>query len=105
MYQNTIEQAILDLFTKLYCAEYASKLRIQELKDRDEVIGYSLELSLNNTDKPLYISAEGTIDQFLVIVENELRTRRLDRVDFYSGYQVDLDEINNTKKCQETNKL
>lgn len=97
MYQSNIEQAIRDLFNKLYCVEYTSKMRIRELKDREEVIGYSLELSMNNAEKPLYISAEGSLDQFLKIIENEIRTRRLDRVDFYNGYQVDIDQINNTR--------
>lgn len=88
MTTQELEQAIRDSIEKLYKAKYVSRLIVKEIKDRDTVIGYTLTLDMNNRDKPIYMSREGTPEQFLAYIHEELRVRQLIRVDYYDGYQI-----------------
>lgn len=89
---SQLEQAIQDLIVELYCKVYKPRIIVREIKDKKEVIGYTLVLSLNNREKALTISSDGTPEQFLKRVREELRSRRLDSVDYYNGYQLDPDK-------------
>ena len=88
MTMEDLEQAILDIVKKSYCAEYKGKLKVSELKDDNNVIGYHLTLGLNNIDKPITINREGDVCNFLKFVESELRKRHLHYSTYSFGYKV-----------------
>jgi hypothetical protein len=83
-----LEQAILDIIKEVYCARYTAKLKVKELKDGDEVIGYHLELGMNNVDKPITINKEGTVEDFLKCIKDELRLRHLHYTTYSLGYKA-----------------
>lgn len=83
-----LEQAILDIIKEVYCARYTAKLKVKELKDGDEVIGYHLELGMNNVDKPITINKEGTVEDFLKCIKDELRLRHLNYTTYSLGYKA-----------------
>lgn len=83
-----LERVILDMILEIYKARYNSKIKIVELKDQDSVIGYHLELGMNNIDKPITINKEGTICDFIKCVEQELHNRRLNDTIYSLGYKV-----------------
>lgn len=88
MQTQEIEQVIRDYFEQIYKAKYVSRLSVKEIKDRDEVIGYTLTLDMNNRDKPITMSSDGTPEQFLAYIYEEIRSRQLIRVDYYDGHQI-----------------
>lgn len=78
-----LEVAIGDLIKQIYCKEYVGKMKLVELLTYSGGhLGYKLTLGLNNVDKPLIISYEGTETQFLGYLEKELRSRHLETVIF-----------------------
>ena len=79
-----IEQAILDIFKRIYCKEYISKLKVTVLSSE----GYNLMLAMNNKDKPININYEGTVENFLKFVEEELRQRHFNTDTYSRGYKV-----------------
>ncbi len=88
MTTEDIEQAILDLIKEIYCSTYISKLKVRELKDEaNNVIGYHLELGMNNVDKPITINKEGTIEEFLKCIRAELSVRHLRDTTYSLGYK------------------
>jgi hypothetical protein len=83
-----LEQAILDLIRETYCEQYIAKLKVSELKDGTEVVGYHLMLGMNNIDKPITINKEGTVEDFLKCIREELRARHLNSTTYSLGYKV-----------------
>ena len=82
-----LEQAIRDIIRNVYCSEYCGRL-ILKIKEDCGIKSYNLILGLNNVDKPLVISCQGHDAFFLKYVEKELRSRHLDFVSFFMGYQI-----------------
>lgn len=94
MSTKEIEQAILDMFKKIYCAEYTGKIDVIPLYesftfpgDQPKVCGYTLRLGLNREERPLNIACDGTPEQFLKYVEKELHERNLVRTDYFTAIQ------------------
>lgn len=84
MTTTEIEQATLDIIKKVYCKEYISKLKVDELVDG----GYSLMLAMNNRDKPIYINYGGTAEEFLKFIKEELRYRHFNTDTYSKGYKA-----------------
>ena len=78
-----IEQAVLDIIERIYCAKYVGKLSVKQWAH-----GYSLTLGLNNTERPIYIMGEGTEEEFLKLVEKELKFMGLDRTKYFFGVKI-----------------
>lgn len=85
MTTQELEQAILESFITINKVKYIGRIKVIEHKDHD---GYTLVLGLNNNEKELTMSCDGTAEQFLSFIRKEIRERQLCRVDYYSGYQV-----------------
>lgn len=77
-----LEQAILDLIRKYYCAEYDQKIKVIKIPT-----GYILKLSLNNHEYPYSIVFEGTDQEFLEGIKNDLLNSHFDHVDYFYGYK------------------
>ena len=88
MTMEELEQVILDLIKEVYCVKYIAKLKVKELKGENKVIGYHLELGMNNVDKPITINKEGTIEDFLKCIREELRLRHLHYTTYSLGYKA-----------------
>lgn len=86
MTTTELEQAVLSIIRELYCKEYISKLKVTELIDNEEHIGYILELALNNAFKPLSIIVDGSELDFLKRIRKELQNRRLDATTYSIGF-------------------
>lgn len=56
--------------------------------DNEEIVGYHLELGMNNVDKPITINVEGTVKEFLKRIREELRLRHLHYTTYSLGYKV-----------------
>lgn len=88
-----LEQAILELFRNIYQAEYKSGIKVKELMTWDNKHrGYELILDLNNREKPLFISYEGTDKEFLKFLDKELRFMALNRTKYFFGYKFNCKE-------------
>lgn len=83
-----LEQAILDLIKEVYCVKYISKLKVSELRDNNNIIGYHLELGMNNEDKPITMNKEGSKEEFLDFIRDELRHRYLHHTIYSLGYKT-----------------
>lgn len=98
MTTKELEQAILDFITKVYCKKYTGKIKVIETFSDDIHLGYILKLGLNKDEQPLSIAIEGTDEQFLKEVTNELRKRDLSRIEYFTAIQIyHTDECK--KKC------
>lgn len=93
MTTQALEQAIRDLIRELYCKEYTGKLKVNTItykfpEEEPIILGYTLELGLNKEERPLFISYEGSEDNFLEKVKKELLKRDLSRVDYFTAIQL-----------------
>lgn len=88
MTTEALEQVIIDLIKEIYCSNYISKLKVKELKDNNKVIGYHLELGMNNNEVPININKEGDEKDFIKCIREELRLRHLNSTRYSIGYKV-----------------
>lgn len=79
-----LEQAIRDCVCELYEKEYIGPLKLIPLKP----FGWDLRLGFDNDYKPLHIAAQLDDCAFLKYIYEELRTRHLNDIHFYTGYQI-----------------
>lgn len=93
---NDIEKAILCIIEKRYKRKYVGGIKVTKLGMGRE--GYKLVLDLGNPDKPLIqIAADLNAEDFLKYVEQELISRQLYRVQFFTGTKCELeDEVRRT---------
>ena len=94
---NDIEKAILCIIEKRYKRKYVGGIKVTKLGTGRE--GYKLVLDLGNPDKRiLQISADYESEEdFLKYVEQELISRQLYRVQFFTGTKCELeDEVRRT---------
>ena len=76
-----IKQAILDIITEVYDAQYVGSLEVKRI----EPIGLTVRMGIMNSYKPIYISAELDDVTFLKYFKKELYDRNLDMVEFFKG--------------------
>lgn len=93
MMTHDIEQVIRDLIKKIYCKEYKGVLKVHETfykfpGAQPEHIGYRMDLGLNKDEKPLSIACDGTAEEFIKFIENELRMRNLVRTEYFTAIQL-----------------
>ena len=90
-----LELAVIEMIRKLYNAEYNGKIKItQTLKqypnEKDEYLnlGYLLELGLNKDERPITLAFEGTSEQFLKFIFNELKHNRYHYTDYFTAEKI-----------------
>lgn len=83
--EEECKQKLLCLFEEVYGKQYVGKIIVKKLDPE----GYAVTLGLNNIDKPMLIMAELPDDKFLSFFREELRTKQLANVKYYTGYKTD----------------
>lgn len=82
---NYMERAILGIIQKVYKAKYTGTLEVKRLKS-----GYKVEFGLgSDTIKPLQIAADLEAEDFLKFIEQELKSRQLIKVQYFTGYKYE----------------
>ena len=88
---NNMEKAVLDIIEKRYHKKYVGGIKITKLGTG--WAGYKLVLDLGNPDKPLIqISADLEAEDFLKYVEQELISRQLHKVQFFTGIKKEIED-------------
>lgn len=88
MTNQELEQAILDIIQQVYCADYNGRLILTRKPDCTGQYSYGLTLGLNNIDKPLRLAFQGNDGSFLRYIEKEIKSKSLNTVSYYMGYQI-----------------
>ena len=80
------KQEIIDYIETTYECIFKGELTVtyDELRE-----SYSLKLIIQSWTAPLYLTHNGTLEEFMSYCKDEIKKRRLDRVDYYSGYKND----------------
>lgn len=86
---NNIKNQILCFIEQKYHKKYVGKLWVNKL----EPLGFQVKFGLNNNDKPLVISAELPEKEFLKFIKQEIHDRRMDFVQYFTGYRYYPDNI------------
>ena len=88
-----LEQAIRDMFLKIYCKEYRGRLIVKETFDtfpgeEPKHLGYIVDIGLNKDEKPVSISKECNAEDFLKFIEKELKDRSFHRTKYFTAIQL-----------------
>lgn len=95
-----IEIAIREIIRRVYCSDYCGRLKVKTIKKccpsnnycEDDVdcedYGFELLIYLNKDERPLSLAFDGSLENFLIYITKELRSRRLHYTEYYYGYQV-----------------
>ena len=81
---NDMEKVVLDMIEKHYKKKYVGGIKITKLGTG--WTGYKLVLDLGNPDRrQIQISADLEAEDFLKFIEQELISRQLARVQYFTG--------------------
>lgn len=81
---NNMEKAVLDIIERRYKRKYIGGIKITKLGNSWS--GYKLVLDMGNPDKrAITISADLEAEDFLKFVEQELISRQLFKVQWFTG--------------------
>lgn len=90
-----LKSEILNIIQQIYNKKYIGKLDIQKLTN-----GYSLILYINKEYSPLVISAELNAEDFLKYCKQELKTSKLNHVQYFTGIKQYQDQLNCYEKLK-----
>ena len=81
---NELELQVLQIIRDVYEKEYVGKLKVTQTEN-----GYILRLYLNKPDNmPILIAADLNAEDFLKYVRQELKSRQLQKINFYKGVKI-----------------
>lgn len=83
---TTLESEIKTIIEEVICGKYIGKLKVVK-EEVDENILWMLLLYLNMELSPMILAYEGTEEQFKSFVRNEIKTRKLHDVRFWTAIQ------------------
>ena len=78
-----IEQEIVNFIECWYECEFKGQVKL-EMPDKNT---YYIRLILNQKERPLQITYEGTYENFCKFIKDEIRRRRLTDVQYFTGYR------------------
>lgn len=78
-----IEQEIVNFIECWYQCEFKGQVKL-EMPDKNT---YYIRLILNQKERPLQITYEGTYENFCKFIQDEIRRRRLTNVQYFTGYR------------------
>lgn len=78
-----IEQKIIDFIECYYECEFKGQVKL-EMPDENT---YYIRLILNQKERPLQITYQGTFEDFCKFLVDELKRRRLTDVQYFTGYK------------------
>lgn len=76
-----------DKIEKIIEELYECKFTGKAVVDRIDKDTYNLKLILNSFYVPLNLTMNGTEEEFLAFVIDQLKKKRLDRTEYFSGYK------------------
>lgn len=95
---NDMEKAILKIIEKRYKKKYVGGIKVTKLGKG--WAGYKLVLDLGNPDvRPIQIAADLEAEDFLKFIEQELISRQLIKVQFFTGIKTE-PEDEQRRTCQ-----
>lgn len=91
-----LELAVRDIIERLYNVEYIGRLKVSETfykipghpEGKDHHLGFKLELGLNKDECPVSLACDGTIEQFLKFIYNELKNNRYHYTDYFTANKL-----------------
>ncbi len=84
MTHTELKQVILGYMRDLYKMEYTGGIEIEDL----DPVGYKISFNLNKSEMPLVIIADLPDEEFLPYIKEELRSRKLQRVQYYKATKL-----------------
>ena len=79
-----MKQAILDYMIQCLGVVFIGKLTIEDLEPE----GYKVQINLDNSDNPITLMADLPDDEFLCFVKEELRSRKLHRLEHFKLQKI-----------------
>ena len=79
-----MKQAILDYMIQCLGVEFIGKLTIEDLEPE----GYKVQINLDNSENPITLMADLPDDEFLCFVKEELRSRKLHRLEHFKLQKI-----------------
>ena len=96
---NDMEEAILNMIECKYKCKYTGHVKVTKLGLGGT--GYKVVFDFDNLDKPIIqLSADLNAEDFLKFVEQELVSRQLHKVKFFSGVKI-YPEDEERRTCQQ----
>ncbi len=80
---TNLEQEILDIINCTINGQYVGKLKVTQ-----EDGFYNLLLHLNQEQAPIVMGYQGTEEQFKKFIQEEIRTRKMERVSYWKAIQI-----------------
>lgn len=78
-----IEQNIIDFIECWYECKFTGQIKLEMPCENT----YYIRLILNQKERPLQITYQGTFDDFCKFIVDELKRRRLTDVEYFIGYK------------------
>ena len=79
-----MKQAILDYMIQCLGVVFNGKLTIEDLEPE----GYKVQINLDNSENPITLMADLPDDEFLCFVKEELRSRKLHRLEHFKLQKI-----------------
>ena len=79
-----MKQAILDYMIQCLGVVCIGKLTIEDLEPE----GYKVQINLDNSENPITLMADLPDDEFLCFVKEELRSRKLHRLEHFKLQKI-----------------
>ena len=79
-----MKQAILDYMIQYLGVVFIGKLTIEDLEPE----GYKVQINLDNSENPITLMADLPDDEFLCFVKEELRSRKLHRLEHFKLQKI-----------------
>ena len=81
-----IEKEIRQLIDEAVCGKYIGKLKVSQDGDL-----WALALYLDMESSPIIMAYQGTVDQFKDFIKTEIKSRKLEEVQFWRAERVPRD--------------
>ena len=81
---SEIEEKIKYIIECIYQCEFKGRVKVNEDKD-----SYILRLSLNQDERPIFITYQGDQEDFVNYVIDEIKKRRLITTEYYTGIKYE----------------
>ena len=83
---TTLESEIKTIIEEVICRKYVGKLKVVKGEVGESIL-WMLLLYLNMELSPMILAYEGTEEQFKLFIRNEIKTRKLHGVHFWTAIQ------------------
>ena len=93
MTHTELNQVIREYMRELYKMEFIGDIKIENL----DPVGYKISFNFNRSENPVVIIADLPDEEFLPFIKEEIRSRKCQRVKYYSASKLPPERINYCK--------